>query len=241
MKKKIVTLVMASMLFAGAVSAASVWGTYKGNQIIRITSNGVALKTPDVPAIIYNGRTMIPINMLGQLGVGYSWDAKNQTVDVKTASTGTTRTSLDAVKSNIRYADYFHSLETFGDMMVGLSSRYSTAYNFASINSHQTANVLSDINKTLNELIETYNQLNSFSTGYISDPNVKSILDGYYSAIEQYKKTADALTIYSVTKSSTSFKEYTNSSNKAFSLSSDARYLASITYTAYINAALNSK
>lgn len=57
-------------------------GTYKGNDVVRITSIGVTLKTTDVPAISYNGRTMIPISMLSQVGLGYTWDQKNKTVDV---------------------------------------------------------------------------------------------------------------------------------------------------------------
>jgi hypothetical protein len=82
-KKKIIGItVAASLLITGVVSATSMWGTYKGNDIIRITSNGAPLKSADVPAISYNGRTMIPINMLGQVGLQYSWDQKNKTVDV---------------------------------------------------------------------------------------------------------------------------------------------------------------
>lgn len=79
-------------------------GTYKGNQIIRITSNGIPLKTPDVPSISYNGRTMIPISMLGQLGIGYTWGAKNQTVDV-TSNAPSRELNSDAVmKANLLIA-----------------------------------------------------------------------------------------------------------------------------------------
>lgn len=74
----------ASMMVGGVVSAASLWGTYKGNDIVRLTSDGVALKSTDVPAINYEGRTMIPINMLGQIGLQYTWDNKNKTVDIQT-------------------------------------------------------------------------------------------------------------------------------------------------------------
>ncbi|WP_373293850.1 hypothetical protein [Paenibacillus albidus] len=35
-----------------------------------------------MPAISYNGRTMIPISMLSQVGVGYAWDQKKKTVDI---------------------------------------------------------------------------------------------------------------------------------------------------------------
>ncbi|AIQ34195.1 hypothetical protein R50345_05845 [Paenibacillus sp. FSL R5-0345] len=118
MKKKIIAIaVTASLLMTGVVSAASMWGTYKGNDIIRITSNGVALKTNDVPAISYNGRTMIPINMLGQIGLGYNWDQDNKTVDVKSPvvvnepaqSTTTQNMGISTLASQLK-GDYISSI-----------------------------------------------------------------------------------------------------------------------------------
>ncbi len=71
------------MLFAGVVSASSMWGTYKGNQIIKVKDmNGNELVVQDVPAISYQGRTMVPISMLKQLGVQVEWVGKTQTVYV---------------------------------------------------------------------------------------------------------------------------------------------------------------
>lgn len=82
MKKKILLIVFLSMLFGGVVSAASLWGTFKGNQVIRLSVDGVPVKVSDVPAILYNGRTMIPIYLLQQAGIEYEWDATNQTVNI---------------------------------------------------------------------------------------------------------------------------------------------------------------
>lgn len=239
MKKKILLVVMVSMLFAGVVSAASIWGTYKGNQIIRITSNGTALKTPDVPAISYNGRTMIPINMLGQLGVGYTWDSKNQTVDVRT-NTSTSGTNVSTVKNFVYYADYFHNLETLGDMVVGLNSYYSTAFNYVVTNNTQSSAVLSNVNQSLNGIIDSYNEINLQSPNY-SDPNIKTILDSYYNALEDYKKADTALNQYFTTKSSESFNTFNSKSNSGFKLGSNGRLSASSRYSYYINAALNAK
>jgi len=83
-KKKVLLIILSSFLLTGVVSAASLWGSYKGNAIIRLTVDGVPTKVSDVPAINYNGRTMVPIYMLQQAGVEYTWDGKNQTVDVVT-------------------------------------------------------------------------------------------------------------------------------------------------------------
>mgnify|MGYP001415177953 CR=1 FL=1 len=97
MKKKVFLLsVAASVLFAGVASAASVWGTYKGKDIIRLTVDGTPVKVSDAPAVAMDGRTMIPIYLLQQAGVSYSWDSKTQTVDItkKDESTNVNLTSL---------------------------------------------------------------------------------------------------------------------------------------------------
>lgn len=83
MKKKVIALgIVASMLFGGAVSAAttSLWGKYKGNDIVRVQYNGTTVSYKDVPAISYNGRVMIPVTMLSSVGVSYTWDQVNKTI-----------------------------------------------------------------------------------------------------------------------------------------------------------------
>lgn len=83
MKRKVLILtVLLSLIFMGVVSAASLWGNYKGNQVIRLTVDGVPVKVSDVPAVSLNGRTMIPIYLLKEAGINYSWDQKNQTVNI---------------------------------------------------------------------------------------------------------------------------------------------------------------
>jgi S1-C subfamily serine protease len=82
MKKKVLLLIIASFMITGVVSAATLWGTYKGNQIIRISVDGVPVKVSDAPAVLMDGRTMIPIYLLNEAGIQYSWDQKNQTVNI---------------------------------------------------------------------------------------------------------------------------------------------------------------
>jgi len=181
--KKIVTVVMVSMLFAGAVSAASVWGTYKGNQIIRITSNGVALKTPDVPAISYNGRTMIPISMLGQLGVGYTWDGKNQTVDVTSSAPSRELNSDVVMKANL-----FKYLEDLGEDLMETKQSYDIAMMSKMIGPSTQLNTAygklnSSINK-YNEFINRQDVLNYSS----SDATINQILANYFDSIDKLKE-----------------------------------------------------
>jgi hypothetical protein len=89
MKKKVLLATVALfVLIAGVVSAASIWGTYKGNDIIRLTVHGDPVKVSDVPVISYNNRTMIPIYLLKQAGINYTWDQKNKTVDITNSDFG---------------------------------------------------------------------------------------------------------------------------------------------------------
>ncbi|SDD64903.1 Copper amine oxidase N-terminal domain-containing protein [Paenibacillus sp. UNCCL117] len=83
MKTKILALSAVLMLASGAVSASSINGTYKGNPIVKVTSNGSSLQVDEVPAQIVDGHTLVPISLLRQLGASVAWDAKTYGVDVK--------------------------------------------------------------------------------------------------------------------------------------------------------------
>lgn len=74
------------LLFAGVVSASSINGDYKGNPIVKITSNGKALELDEVPPMIYDGHTVVPISLLRQLGASVTWDPTTYGVDVKLPS-----------------------------------------------------------------------------------------------------------------------------------------------------------
>jgi len=82
MKRKIMLILLAGFLLSGIASAASLWGTYKGYSVVRITVDGVPVQVHDVPAILMDGRTMIPIYLLQQAGIQYEWDQATQTVNI---------------------------------------------------------------------------------------------------------------------------------------------------------------
>ncbi|WKL03193.1 stalk domain-containing protein [Paenibacillus amylolyticus] len=233
MKKKIVTVVMVSMLFAGAVSAANVWGTYKGNQIIRITSNGVALKTPDVPAISYNGRTMIPISMLGQLGIGYTWDGKNQTVDVSVGQASATNDSL-SLKTYVATANNFKRLSDLGETLKTISNGYSLAYQSIGLNQNPSV-AIGNMNKRLNETISAYNSIqNELKNNQIYN----DVLNNYFAAIDYFKLTDAALNKYYGSNSFTDFNNYLTNSSKGFDSAHTGILISEQQYKSYINMAL---
>lgn len=83
MKKRIFLVVVLFMLFVGVVNASSINGEYEGNPIVKIVNNGKEVSAEDVPALIYNGRTMVPIALLKKIGAKVTWDPDKYSVDVK--------------------------------------------------------------------------------------------------------------------------------------------------------------
>lgn len=70
------------MLFAGVVSATSINGDYNGKPIVKVKSDGKELTVEDAPAVIMDGRTMVPISMLRQIGADVTWDQTTYSVNV---------------------------------------------------------------------------------------------------------------------------------------------------------------
>lgn len=101
MKKKVILLSLALMLLlTSVVSAAALWGQYKGYDVIRLTVGGKTIKATDAPAINFNSRTMIPIYMLKEAGINYSWDQSKRTVDIKSTSSNSfnpTQATIDII------------------------------------------------------------------------------------------------------------------------------------------------
>ncbi|MGG3471420.1 stalk domain-containing protein [Neobacillus pocheonensis] len=114
MKKKILALTAALMLFAGVVSASSINGDYKGNPIVKVTSNGKQLETDEVPAMIYDGHTVVPISLLRQLGASVSWDQDTYSVDVKLPTEKQNAASVDnsiSIKKLVIILDAYKRLQ----------------------------------------------------------------------------------------------------------------------------------
>jgi hypothetical protein len=57
--KKVLLIVLMSLLFCGVVTASGINGDYKGNPIVKVTSNGKLLETDEVPAHIIDGHTLV--------------------------------------------------------------------------------------------------------------------------------------------------------------------------------------
>lgn len=82
MKKIIASAALIFVLLAGTVSGSSINGEYKGNPIVKVKSNGKALETGEVPAMIHDGNTLVPISLLRQLGATVTWEPETYSVNV---------------------------------------------------------------------------------------------------------------------------------------------------------------
>lgn len=82
MKRVIILTAVILCLFCSVAYAASMHGDFKGNPIVKVTADKAELMVNGTPAIMYNGNTLIPINMLRQLGAAVNWDSTTYSVDV---------------------------------------------------------------------------------------------------------------------------------------------------------------
>ncbi|MNM07372.1 hypothetical protein D3C81_174140 [compost metagenome] len=244
MKKKIIGLaVAASLMLTGVVSAASVWGSYKGNDIIRITSNGVALKTTDVPAISYNGRTMIPISMLGQLGIGYVWDQKNKTVDVKSNEvTSQSLTNSNQKINLVKVADYYIALDRLGTSIKNTVNSYEVIYNHYTIGT-DPGKTIEDAHSSLTYTVNLYNSYLSKANDMINFavnngyayPNISEIFNDYSDAIDHLNAGYPYLEKLSVSYNQQNYNLYFNNSSAALDLAYNGGNKATNSYNNLIS------
>lgn len=128
---------------------------------------------------------MIPISLLSQIGLRYSWDAKNQTVDIKTDPQPKELTST--IKEMILTAIIYKGLQDLGEELLSVNNVYSTSMLGKVVGVSDKNNV----NEWLNDAINNYNF-------YVNAPNVKkygsmnpeinNILNKYNESINQLKQ-----------------------------------------------------
>ncbi len=88
MKKNIFMLITClALVLCGAVSFAAMYGHFEGFPVVKVLVDGREI-TGDVPAIVLNGRTMVPVRFVSEaLGSNVTWDAENETVLITTGKT----------------------------------------------------------------------------------------------------------------------------------------------------------
>lgn len=84
MKKTIIVLLAVSLIGIGTVSgsAKNRHGEFKGNPIVKITSDGKLISPNKFPAILIDGEPYVPVNLLKSVGLNAAWNSKNQILDI---------------------------------------------------------------------------------------------------------------------------------------------------------------
>lgn len=247
MKKKIILLVVALMVFATGVSASSLNGDYKGNPIVLVKSEGKILEVDEVPGQIIDGHTMVPISVLRQVGASVTWDPNTYSVNVD-IPLSSNNNNLDYLvnKKIAKMANMYKLTQDLSDRVSSFSnylSLYFDGHNISNPNafSDQTVNDrLTDIIDHYNLISNKYNSIKGELIG-IDLSNLLTAINNNFDAIEAYKKASSEIinwnyyrNIRDYSNSQSNFNSYLTDSNTGFTLSSSASSACSKGYDEYI-------
>lgn len=203
MKKKITISLLSMMLITGTASASSVNGEYKGNPVVNVMGNKKKVAVEDVPAIIYEGRTMVPIYFLEQLGAGVGWDGNTYTVNV-------TMPSAKIAKEDAKIADHFKQLADVSSNLLEVGTvvdRLQLLTELYKLNNveedefaAQTEALLEQFKKANTSFMAARERTISLKSENVLDKDAESrskvIIDGLYGSVLDYEAALTSLASY---------------------------------------------
>lgn len=221
MRKTIIVAIISILILSGVTFAASN-GYFEGFRIVNVNIDGVKV-VGDVPAVILNGRTMVPLKVISEkLGANVSWDSSTYTVNLKSASNGNTDTSM--IEDRLRIAEFYSMLDNFGaqlsayaDMISYFNIQYYNSSKFDVDEWDYLVYWLDQYIEMYNTLVEQnskeiYNDLKVY-TNNISDFNY--ILSKYYDSIEKYGKALENVQTMILTNNANSYYKTIADDNSA--------------------------
>lgn len=118
--KKYILIIVSFFLFMGVVSASSINGEYKGNPVVKLLLDGKEVTADDVPAMIYDNRTVVPIYLLKKMGATVTWDLDNYSADIKLpeAQPLPTPVPMASPTPNVSISDMSKSLKNMGIVLI---------------------------------------------------------------------------------------------------------------------------
>lgn len=221
------------VLLATVANAASINGEFEGNPIIKMKADGKVLAVEDVPAILYNGRTMVPIGMLRQLGVGVEWDQATQSANVTLPKiTSGEPVDLETIKFYGEVQNLYDRLGILGDMLASLVDRFGTAFDGIQLGRYE---ILTTLNQQINSVIDNYNGIiktvddttTQLWNKQIYDNDLVNTMDHYNESIDYYKAAETHINNFSSTKKQTDFDNYLEISHQGFLKAHDGLRIAS--------------
>jgi hypothetical protein len=176
--KKIVLISLMFMMFMGVVNASSKNGDYKGNPIVKLYNEGYEIKSDDVPALIYNGRTVVPISLLKKIGAEVTWDQSDYSVNITMPSTE----PIPTPKPKIGLSELSKNMRVNGINLISYivdgysinSITYFSTYNYNDFISHNSEfdSILTSGLQTDADLLEIY-----YSDKYVFSVPISAISD----------------------------------------------------------------
>ncbi|WP_020615799.1 stalk domain-containing protein [Paenibacillus daejeonensis] len=242
MKKKIgLLVVLFALCLGGVVSAAGLWGTYKGNDIVRLTVEGVPVKVADAPAINYDNRTLVPLYLLQQAGLEYKWDNDTKTVDIKKPGGIAPEVhdqTLDKAKLYASIAMQYRALEALEDKM-DLHVMFALLTDQEDLNSNYDP--FEDVRDTYNELVDSVNELTAWMNRHNERNDLKQILTMYSDALKAHDASYESLKKFVKSELESDWRSYSNSRGRGDSLSYDAGQKANRGVEKYTDLMINLK
>lgn len=248
MRKKLLLTAAMFLAFTGVVSASSINGEYNGNPIVKLKSNGLIIDTGEVPAMIYDGKTMVPIAALRNLGANVTWDPNTYSVDVKLpqSSTSNADEKLLLSKQNIAIAIMYKQTEDLAEELVQYNDFLSLYFNYHNSNfdtsyfDREITTRLPDISNHYNNIQNKFNDLSKILVGTNLSDLQKNIND-IYQAIEYYKNATLDLIQWgtykyqnNISNSQQSFNSYQNNAKSGFTLANNSVVNCSTGFNTYI-------
>lgn len=237
MKKKIIIgLLISALLLTGTAFAN---GTFEGYSIVNIFVDGKKVEG-DVPAINFNGRTMVPVRFVSEaLGAEVQWDGNTGTATITSKSNDK---AIEDLKFYSKVAEQYRRLESLGNLIQDTGNDLSLALQehvtkkqYTMINSLEQEfypQLVDAYNLVLEESKNTYNEAEKRGI-YLYD--LKTIVDDYYTAINAYKTSMDSLKAYFDSELESDFNAYSDNSGIGFDSSLKGMQVSKARYFEYYN------
>lgn len=171
MKRKIIISVIISVLLISSVVYADEQGMFQGFKIVNVTVDGKAVQG-DTPAILFNGRTMVPLKFVSDaMGATTNWDGSTNTAQIiSKQSQDTKQRSVQEAIDELN-AVYGLSLKTEADL-----------------NSVSNADLVSQYLTQGHNIIDAYALANPDANTTFKNSNGISQIKVYASIANEYKR-----------------------------------------------------
>lgn len=252
--KKLILMIAFFGILIGPVQASSINGDFNGNPIVKVKSNGNVLPAEDIPAIIYEGRTLVPIYMLRNLGANVQWNQSDYSVNVFIPVNDKNPINDEKKDKQIRdyakIADLYKKLEDISEKTEDYGNTLSLCFNainnggVSPVTDSQLQNKYYEIKSQADESIKTIENslltINGFDMGDIKKAmqSIKNSLE-YYDLAKNYLITWKQQDKNNSDQNAASLILYLSNEKSGLTMALDAENISSKGYIENINKIIN--